>query len=257
MHKCYVRHASADDVAVVLREAEARGLMVLAPLPDSPWVAVLATDNAPLDALGESLASRFGVALLVHADGGGWSLRVLGPTRVDVNAAAVTKEAARKAAQAVSRALDAPRITTALERVLRRPLNGATALDRLGEALGLAACGRTFDDIAGDANQAHLRVEGARIIGRVASNAAGAGYANVCDLVEDTVAALLERGRIEAALRQLRGYDVMVSVDDGAMRCQAPRGLVTAGLREALTRHKSAIVEHLSPPSPDDAGRQG
>lgn len=231
--------------------------MVLAPLPDSPWVAVIAVDNAPVDAIGEALAGRFGVALLVHADGDGWSLRVVGPTPIDVNAAAVTKDDARKTAQAVSRALDAPRITTALERVLRRPLSGTAALDRLGDALGLAGCGRTFDDIASDASHRHLRVEGARIVGRVAGSAAGAGYANVCDLIEDTVVSLLERGRVEAALRQLRGYDVMLSVDNGAMRCQAPRGLITTGLREALARHKSALIDHLSPQASDDAGRQG
>ena len=245
MHKCYVRHPSADDVAVALRDAGARGLLVAAPLPDSAWVAVVAVGDVPLDDHEATLASLFGAALLVSADDSGWALRVTGVADLAIDARHVTKDDARKAAQSVSRALDAPRITTALERVLRRPLQGAAALERLGDALALVGCGRSFGELAADTHVACLRVEGARITGRVAEGAAGAGYAHVGDLVEDTVVDLLERGRFEAALMQLRGYDIHLSVEEGTLRCKAPQGIITTGLREALGRHRSAIIEHL------------
>lgn len=246
MHKCYLRRASADDIAVFLRDAATHRLTVLGAISDAGWVGIACDDDGPLDAVAEALAARFGEALDVSADTSGWTLRIRGERPITVRSTSVSKDGARKAAQQVSQALALPRITTALERVLRRPLGGAAALERVGEALELSACGRTAADIAADAGLARLRVEGTRVIGRVAGSAAGAGYAQVGDLIEDTAADLLARGRVEAALRQLRAYDIVISLQDGELRCQAPQGTVTTGLRAALVRHRQAIIDGLS-----------
>jgi hypothetical protein len=247
VRKCYARHDSADDVAIFLRDEGAQNLVVLPPAPGTGWVAVLNDDGGGLGGHAKQLAERFGAALVVDADDAGWLLEVVRPggETLTIDSQTVSKDDSRKAAQSVAQALSAPKITTALARVLSRPQGGAAALERLGEALGLAACARRYQEVLDDARQDKLRVDGPKVVGRVTGAAAGAGYAHVSALVEDMVVDLLSRGRYEAALIQLKAYDVILSSEDGAMRCRAPQGMVTPALRQAFGEHKEAILRLL------------
>lgn len=247
MLKCYVRHSSADDVGVFLRDEEARDLLVLAPVGDPPWVGIVGSHDVELEARASRLAARFGQALLTAADDRGWTLRLLRADAepVAVVSSGVSKDDSRKVAQSIAQAMGTPRITTALARVLARPLAGAAALERVGEALALTCCGRTRDEIAADERVKKLRVDGARIVGKLSGPGAGPGYAHVSGLIEDTVVDLLVRGRYEAALTQLRAYDIALSAEDGGMRCRAPQGMVTPALREAMARHKDELIQRL------------
>lgn len=247
MRKCYVRTGSADDVAVHLRDAEAPEMVVLPAAGEPPWVGVAAADESALDGVASELAARFGQVLLVDADDKGWSLDVLADDRppLKIASTAVGKDDARKTAQAVSHALASPRYTTALARILGKPLNGAAALERVGDALGLVACGRPYDDIRADGRLQHLRVSGGRVEGKFEGAAAGPGHRHVSTLIEDTVVELLGRQRYAAALTQLRAYDIVLSAQDGALRCQAPSGMVTDGLRAAIGAHKEGLLQQL------------
>lgn len=247
MRKCYVRHASTDDVAIHLRDEQTRDTLVLPPAGEPPWVGVVASDAATLDDVARRLATRFGLALLVCATDAGWSLHVVQPEgeTFHLSSDGIDKDNARKAAQSVSRALGTPRITTALTRALSRPLSGKAALDKVGGALDLVACDQTFQEIVDNPRQPQLRVDGSKVTGKLPGMAAGPGYTHVSALIEDLVVPLLDKERYEAVILLLRGYDVNLSAEDGAMRCRAPQGLVTPGLLAAITAHKDALLRHL------------
>lgn len=247
MQKCYVSHASADDVAVFLRDHEAREIIVIAPLDGASFTGVARLDDGDLSETAALLASAFNTVLVVEADAEGWSLQLLGPEPLEVRTRGLLRDDCRKAAQRVSKALSAPRITTALERALRRGLTGTAALERVGEALQLSHCAHAATAVVADAAGSWLKVDGQRIRGRIHGAKAGAGYASVGELLEDVVTDLLERGRVEAALLQLRGYHVHLSLDDDRnLRCSAPQGLLTPGLREALARHRESVCATLA-----------
>jgi hypothetical protein len=196
--------------------------------------------------------------LLVDGDAQGWTLRVVPHQgeHLRLDGASVSRDAARGHAQAVARAIGSPRITTALTRVLSRPQVGQAALERVGEALLLPGCGRSRAEIEGDIRFQTLHVDRGRVRGKLAGGAAGPGYAHVADLLEDTVVELLERGRFEAALKQMAAYDVALSVENGGLRCRAPQGMVTAGLKTALAAHKEGLLAHAPAERPEE-GLQG
>ncbi len=248
VYKLYVSSSAADDVAVFLRDERVSNVLVIA--PSSRWTGLVETDDGPCSDVTRKgrLMARFGTLLEFICDEKGFTLHISRPdgAHLDLASSDVSRADARAMAQKVAQATSNPHVTTSLTRLLGRPFGGADTLRRLGEITGLSHCGTPRVEIEREDGQ-WLRVEGARIQGKLRGSSAGPGYERVGDLLADIVCDLLRRQRIDPALKQLHAYDVLLTpAHDGSLHCSAPSGLVTTTLVEALGRHRQEILTALS-----------
>ena len=260
----FVQHHDINDVTLFLRDARVPEVFLVPPPVDQdPWVGIYpaSTDGHP-ETLAQQLSVPFrrvlelqwvqaSLVLRIFSDGREvLHLNVACDSTESDRAGAAQKQEAKQMASLLTAALANPKVQTKLVRIFSRRTDPGEVAERLGEALHLPCCRSSYEDLASQGGwDRFIWVNEGRVRGKSASATAGAGYAHVSELIEDTVADLLQKGRAAAALRQLRNFDIHLTAKDDALGCVAPPGMVTPGLRDALRDHKALLLAELQPAS--------